>query len=433
MTNFKDFGLPNVLEQSLERMKITEPTPIQSQAIPLALQGKDILASAQTGTGKTIAYLLPVITNLLNTARGSALILAPTRKLADQIKNALQQLLGRASQSDIALLIGGAPIFKQFMALKKHPRFIIGTPGRINDHLYRGTLSLHETRFLILDETDRMLDMGFSEALEKIAKHLPSARQTMMFSATMPANIVKLSQKYLRNPSYVTIGETTQAAAKISQKTLQTSASEKFPNLLREIGEREGSIIIFVRTKISAALLADKLRRQSHSADAIHGDLKQRQRDEVIRGFRTQKNRIMVATDIAARGLDIPHIMHVINYDLPQCADDYIHRIGRTGRAGMEGHALSFIAPGENRKWQAIYQHVNHGKVDSGGERRSSGGRGSYKPRAGGPNDKSPRRRSGGGSGRTARNNNSEGSRSAPSFQQRRHRDSNERHRDRDA
>lgn len=416
MTQFKDFGLPSFVEQSLERMKISVPTPIQVQAIPLALEGKDILASAQTGTGKTIAYLLPIITKLVDCAHATALILAPTRELADQIRAALQQLLGRSAQSDIALLIGGAPIFKQFMALKKNPRFIIGTPGRINDHLLRGTLSLRNTRFLILDETDRMLDMGFSEALEKIAQHLPTERQTMMFSATMPANIVKLSHKYLKNPQHITIGETTKAAAKIEQKTLQTSSNDKFPNLLRELETREGSVIIFVRTKISAALLAEKLRRQDHRADAIHGDLKQRQRDDVIRSFRNQKSRILVATDIAARGLDIPHIMHVINFDLPQCPEDYIHRIGRTGRAGMEGYALSFIGPGENRKWQIIYQHVNHGKTVEGGDRRypnkprSGSGNENRRRRYGAPSAGGPRRSNAEGSGAGAgRRNNKEG------------------------
>ncbi|MBI2792988.1 MAG: DEAD/DEAH box helicase [Gammaproteobacteria bacterium] len=402
MTQFKDFGLPAFVEQSLERMQITVPTPIQTQSIPVALAGKDILASAQTGTGKTIAYLLPVISKLVDCAHATALILAPTRELADQIRAALTQILGRNAHSDIALLIGGAPIFKQFMALKKNPRFIIGTPGRINDHLMRGTLNLRNTRFLILDETDRMLDMGFSEALEKIAKHLPTERQTMMFSATMPANIIKLSQKYLNNPQHISIGETTKAAAKIDQKTLQTSSNDKFPNLLKELESREGSVIIFVRTKISAAQLAEKLRRQDHSADAIHGDLKQRQRDEVIRAFRNQKSRIMVATDIAARGLDIPHIMHVINYDLPQCPEDYIHRIGRTGRAGMEGHALSFIGPGENRKWQAIYQHVNHGKASETGGYQ-------HKPRSGGGKENPRRRRYGAPSTGGPRRSNAEG------------------------
>lgn len=386
MTSFKEFGLPIGLVQSLERAHITTPTPIQAQSIPVAMEGHDLLASAQTGTGKTIAYLLPLVKNLIDSAHGTALILAPTRELADQIRVSLQMLLGRSAQSDIALLIGGAPIFRQFTALKKRPRFIIGTPGRINDHLLRGTLVLRETRFLVLDETDRMLDMGFSEDLDKIVKHLPKERQTLMFSATMPPNIIKLSQKYLNNPKHIAIGETTQPAAKIQQKMLQTSSGDKYTNLLRELDEREGSVIIFVKTKISAAHLADKLKRQNHSADAIHGDLKQRRRDEVIRAFRNNKNRIMVATDIAARGLDIPHIKHVINYDLPQCAEDYIHRIGRTGRAGMEGFAISFVSPGENRKWQAIYQMVTYGKTShEGGPRRRRSSSSAGKPSSGKP------------------------------------------------
>ncbi|MBS0287970.1 MAG: DEAD/DEAH box helicase [Proteobacteria bacterium] len=378
MNQFSAFGLPSFIINSLDRMKISTPTPIQQKAIPIAMLGKDLLASAQTGTGKTIAYLLPVIAKLNDCAHGTALILAPTRELADQIKNALLDLIGKNNHRDIALLIGGAPIYKQFMALKKHPRFIIGTPGRIIDHLERKTLSLAQTRFLILDETDRMLDMGFSEDLEIIAKMLPKERQTLMFSATMPNNIIKISQKYLQTPEHVAIGEVTKAAAKIEQKILKTTGKEKFPALLDELEKREGSVIIFVRTKISAAELADRLKRHDHFACAIHGDLKQRQRDEVIRNFRNQKNRIMVATDIAARGLDIPHIMHVINYDLPQCPEDYIHRIGRTGRAGMEGFALSFVSPAENRKWQAIYQHVNHGNTST---EPTKGGR---KPRSGG-------------------------------------------------
>ncbi len=370
MTQFTDFGLSPFIIESLNRMKITTPTPVQQQSIPLALQGKDLLASAQTGTGKTIAYLLPIIAQMQQSSRGNALILAPTRELADQIKNALLLLIGKNEHREVALLIGGAPIYKQFIALKKQPRFIIGTPGRIIDHLERRSLSLSHTKFLVLDETDRMLDMGFSEDLETIAKQLPTERQTMMFSATMPKDIIKLSYKYLNNPEHVKIGEVTKVAAKIVQTTLKATSNEKFPKLLDELAQREGSVIIFVRTKISAAQLSDRLRRHEHRADAIHGDLRQRQRDEVIRNFRSQKNRILVATDIAARGLDIPHIMHVINYDLPQSPEDYIHRIGRTARAGMEGFALSFVAPSESRKWQAIYQHVTHGKTDDAAQNR---------------------------------------------------------------
>jgi len=363
MTNFKSFGLPEFLNESLERMNITSPTPIQGKAVPPGLDGDDILASAQTGTGKTIAYLLPVLANLNKTESSTALILAPTRELAAQIQEATRNLLNH--RMAVALLIGGDPMHKQISALKRHPRIIVGTPGRIVDHLGRGTLRLNETRFLVLDETDRMLDMGFSEALKKIVHFLPKERQTFMFSATMPASIKTLSLTYLNNPKQLTVGSTTEPILKIKQESLQTTANDKFPCLIKELNAREGSVIIFVKTKHGADRLAEKLSRQNHYADAIHGDLKQRKRDEVIRDFRNLKKRIMVATDVAARGLDIPHIMHVINYDLPQCPEDYIHRIGRTGRAGMEGNALSLISPDENHKWKRIHNLIHFGKSDS--------------------------------------------------------------------
>jgi len=363
MTSFTSFGLRPSLNESLQRMGITVPTPIQEKAIPPGLEGADILASAQTGTGKTIAYLLPLITNLLNSSRSSALILAPTRELAAQIQETARALLGR--EFCTALLIGGDSMFKQLSTLKQHPRLIIGTPGRINDHLARGTLRLQETRFLVLDETDRMLDMGFTEALKKIVQHLPKERQTFMFSATMPPSIKTISLTYLTNPQHISVGSTTEPVLKIKQETLQTPANDKFPCLLKELNSREGSVIIFVKTKHGAERLAEKLSRQNHHASAIHGDLRQRKREEVIRNFRNLKKRIMVATDIAARGLDIPHIKHVINYDLPQCPEDYIHRIGRTGRAGMEGNALSLISPEDGHKWKLIHNLMNPGKAHS--------------------------------------------------------------------
>ncbi len=361
MTTFTSFELPSFLIESLERMDITTPTPIQAAAIPPALKGRDILASAQTGTGKTIAYLLPLITNLLKSPRASALVLAPTRELAAQIQASARALLGR--KFEVALLIGGESMYKQLTALKQRPRLIIGTPGRINDHLQRRTLRLEETSFLVLDETDRMLDMGFTEALKKIVQHLPKERQTFMFSATMPSSIKTLAAAYLTNAEHISVGSTTEPVLKIKQETLQTSNSDKFPCLLKELNEREGSVIIFVKTKHGADRLAEKLSRQNHPATAIHGDLKQRQRDEVIRNFRNlKKERILVATDIAARGLDIPHLQLVINYDLPQCPEDYIHRIGRTGRAGMEGSALSLISPDDGMKWKRIHQLIHTGQ-----------------------------------------------------------------------
>jgi len=362
MTTFKSFGLPSFLNESLEQMGITSPTPIQEKAIPAGLEGRDILGSAQTGTGKTIAYLIPLITNLMKTERSTALIMAPTRELADQIQAAARKLHGK--KLGVVLLIGGDSMYKQLSALKRQPRLIVGTPGRINDHLTRGTLRLNETRFLVLDETDRMLDMGFSDVLKKIVHHLPKERQTFMFSATMPPSIKTLSMTYLTNPQHIAIGSTTQPIVKIKQEILQTLSADKFPCLLKELNKREGSVIIFVKTKHGADRLAEKLSRQNHHATAIHGDLKQRKREEVIRDFRNLTKRIMVATDIAARGLDIPHIKHVINYDLPQCPEDYIHRIGRTGRAGMEGHALSLVSPEDGNKWKRIHNLIETGKDD---------------------------------------------------------------------
>lgn len=362
MTTFASFDLPAFLHDSLVRMNIKTPTPIQEKAIPPGLEGSDILASAQTGTGKTIAYLIPLMTNLLKNPLSSALILAPTRELAAQIQQAIHALFGKKMSLNTALVIGGESMGKQLSALKRIPRLVIGTPGRINDHLQRKTLKLHETRFLVLDEVDRMLDMGFSEDLKKIVHHLPKERQTFMFSATMPPSIKTLSLTYLTNPQHISVGSTTAPSLQVKQETLQIAAADKFSSLVKALNDREGSIIIFVKTKHGADHLAKKLSHQNHPAAAIHGDLKQRKREQVLRNFRDLKHRIVVATDLAARGLDIPHIKHVINYDLPQCPEDYIHRIGRTGRAGMEGHALSFISPEDNRKWKLIHNLINLGK-----------------------------------------------------------------------
>ncbi len=354
MQDFKALGLPQALFHALERMQFTTPTPIQAQAIPLALQGKDILGTAQTGTGKTGAFGIPLVAHLMQSQRGSALVLTPTRELAVQVIDMLKKLITSNSGIKTALLIGGESMGKQFQQLKARPRLIVGTPGRINDHLSRGTLMLRDTGFLVLDESDRMLDMGFGVQLEKIIKYLPQQRQTLMFSATLPDNIIKMSQKYLNDPVRISVGSTTAPIAKIKQETVRLSEPEKYARLASELDSREGSIIVFVKTKWGAERLADKLARQERSADSIHGDLSQGRRDKVIQSFRNRKCRILVATDIAARGLDIPHVAHVINYDLPQCPEDYIHRIGRTGRAGAEGQAVNLITPADGAKWKAI-------------------------------------------------------------------------------
>lgn len=360
MQDFSNIGLPDALLTSLNRMEYKVPTPIQIQAIPPALAGKDILGSAQTGTGKTAAFSIPLITGLMNSQQSLALVLTPTRELATQIMNVMRQLIGPHSHLTSALLIGGESILPQFRQLKAGPRIIVGTPGRINDHLQRGTLKLQNTQFLVLDETDRMLDMGFGAQLDQIVKHLPHDRQTLMFSATLPQAIIQRSQKYLRNPERISVVPAGKPAAlHITQKTIHLNEGEKYSTLTTELDERKGSIIVFVNTKRGAERLATKLYKDGHEADLIHGDLRQRQRDRVIKSFRNKAYRILVATDVAARGLDIPHIEHVINYDIPQIPEDYVHRIGRTARAGREGCAISFVLPKDQAKWQAIYHSLN--------------------------------------------------------------------------
>lgn len=361
MQNFKEAAIPQALFHRLEQIGFITPTPIQAQAIPVALAGNDILGSAQTGTGKTAAFGIPLVSRLLNNDQGSALVLLPTRELAGQVLKALQQFIGR-SNIPAVLLIGGEDMGKQIRKLKAKPRLIVGTPGRINDHLIRGTLKLSDTSFLVLDEVDRMLDMGFGVQLDAIAKYLTSKRQTLMFSATVPSGIQKISAKYLSDPVRISVGSSHAPAAKVKQEHVKLGDKEKYPRLLKELETRQGSVLVFVKTKRGADNMSKKLRKLGHQSEALHGDLRQNKRNQVIAGFRAQKYRILVATDVAARGLDIPHIEHVINHDLPQSPEDYIHRIGRTARAGADGEAINFISPSDGAKWHAIEKLLNPGK-----------------------------------------------------------------------
>lgn len=366
MENFQSLGLPEALFNALTAMQYKAPTPIQAQTIPHALQGQDVLGTAQTGTGKTAAYGIPLISYLLNSEDTTALVLTPTRELAIQVLGLLSQMLGREGNIRTALIIGGESMDRQLNQLAGKPRVIVGTPGRINDHLDRGTLKLDKTGFLVLDETDRMLDMGFGIQLDEIAKFLPKKRQTLMFSATLPNNITNISTKYLKDAVRVSIGSTVSAADTIKQEIIRLSEAEKYGVLVEQLDSREGTVIVFVKTKMGTERLADKLRDHGHSVAAIHGDLRQRNRERVIRGFRNKRHRILVATDVAARGLDIPHIECVINHDLPQCEEDFIHRIGRTGRAGSEGIAISLITPQDHGKWRDIHKMMYPGvKLDS--------------------------------------------------------------------
>ncbi len=379
MTNFESFGLPTFIVEALTRMEITAPTPIQAESIPPALLGKDVIASAQTGSGKTIAYLAPLITALSQeeAKHTNALILLPTRELAIQVKTQLNALAGKIPGLEAALLIGGDPMMKQMYQLRRHPRIIIGTPGRICDHLGRRSLQLKGTSFLVLDEMDRMLDMGFEDQLREIYKHLPAERQTLMFSATLPPNIERIAQQQLNEPVRITIGSTTAVATAITQSHVPCSSGDKFECLMTELQKREGAIIVFVKTKRSADQISEYLQDRGQHAEPIHGDLQQRRRERVIRGFRQNEFRILVATDVAARGLDVPDVRHVINYDLPNCPQEYIHRIGRTGRAGVAGEAVSLVSPDDRRKWDAIERCLNPDKAGKG--RRYEGGDEGYR------------------------------------------------------
>lgn len=362
MKNFEGFGLSPALAKSLARMNYTSPTPIQEKAIPLAMNGHDILGSAQTGTGKTAAFAIPLVEALLRSPRGTALVLTPTRELAKQVLEVIHQLLGEQSPVKTAFIIGGESMGKQLTQLRAKPRIIVGTPGRINDHLARGSMALHDTGFLVLDETDRMLDMGFGVQLDKILKFLPKQRQTLMFSATLPKGIIQLSGKYLTNPERVSVGETNVVALNIKQSVIKIEQGDKYKELMNQLYERKGSVIVFIKTKHGADRMAKNLRRDGFTSEALHGDLRQNRRDKVMQNFRNKNFRVLIATDIAARGLDVPHIEHVINYDLPQVPEDYIHRMGRTARAGADGSALCFVSSQDARKWKAIQDLINPGQ-----------------------------------------------------------------------
>ncbi len=357
--NFSDLNIENKLKKSIDLADFKVLTPIQSQSLPISLEGKDVLGTAQTGTGKTLAFTIPMINKLLKDKQAMALIICPTRELATQVMETVLKLNVREIGIGNALLIGGESMQKQLRQLKKRARIIVGTPGRINDHIERKSLNLSKVNYLVLDETDRMLDMGFTPQIEFILKFVPKNHQTLLFSATLPENILKISQKYLNNPERVSVGSLSTPIEKIKQETFQITPDKKYHELINQLVERSGSILVFVKTKHGADKIVKRLRYDGHKADAIHGNLRQSKRDRVIRGFRNGNSRILVATDVAARGLDIPVIKHVINYDLPQIPEDYIHRIGRTGRAGKDGSALTFLTNNDRNMWRSIQKLID--------------------------------------------------------------------------
>ncbi len=345
---FQALGLGNTALRAVIDLGYTTPTPIQEQTIPLLLAGRDVIAQAPTGTGKTAAYGLPIVERLNESElRPQALVVVPTRELAIQVAEALHEM-GMYREVVTLPIYGGAPYDRQLRALKRGVQVVIGTPGRLLDHLSRGTLDLEGARMVVLDEADEMLDMGFLEDIEAILARLPDERQTMLFSATIPARISKLAEQYLREPARVSVAAREAIAPRVRQVYYEVPGQAKPEALARILDlEEPESAIIFVRTRRDADQLAEQLNGLGYIAQPIHGDINQAQRERTLERFRAGHTQLLVATDVAARGLDIPDVSHIINYDLPLDAESYVHRIGRTGRAGATGEALTLVTPRE--------------------------------------------------------------------------------------
>jgi len=341
--NFYNLGIAPGIIEILDRMKFKVPTPIQFKAIPIAIEGKDIIGVAQTGTGKTLAFGIPMLQRLAqSSARG--LVMVPTRELALQVDESLAKI-GGAFGMRTSVLIGGASMHPQIQSLRRNPRVIIATPGRLLDHLSQRTLRLDDVAILVLDEADRMLDMGFAPQIERVLKHLPRERQTMLFSATIPDKIVKIAAAHMKLPISVEIARSGTTAEHIIQELFIVRRDEKSTLLIKLLDQYRGTVLLFSRTKRGASRITGGLRAAGYSAAEIHSNRSLNQRREALEGFKSGRYRILVATDIAARGIDVKGIELVINYDLPEDAENYVHRIGRTGRAGQEGHAIAFATP----------------------------------------------------------------------------------------
>ncbi len=355
-------GLTPRLIANLNDLGITEPTPIQKKAVPHAMNGRDVMGLAQTGTGKTLAFGLPLLTALQRmegrpeplTVRG--LILAPTRELAKQIVDNLQAY-GDGTSVRVGLVVGGASINAQINRLKRGTDLLVATPGRLIDLLDRKAVTLSETRFLVLDEADQMLDLGFIHALRRIATLLPAERQTMLFSATMPKQMAEIADSYLTDPVRVETAPPGKPAEKIDQCVHFVAQAAKSELLIEHLAQHRGELaLVFSRTKHGAERLSKALDRAGFATGSVHGNKSQGQRERALQAFRDGKLTVLVATDVAARGLDIPEVRHVYNYDLPNVPDNYVHRIGRTARAGRDGTAVAYCAPDEMAQLKAIHK-----------------------------------------------------------------------------
>jgi ATP-dependent RNA helicase RhlE len=337
---FGELGLDPKILSILAKMQFTTPTPIQKNAIPVALTGKDIIGIAQTGTGKTLAFGLPMLQKILNDY-SNGLVILPTRELAIQVEETLQKV-GRSLGLRTAVLVGGASFVRQISQLRNNPHVVIATPGRLNDHLEQRTISLQDVGVLVLDEADRMLDMGFAIQIKNVLKHVPAERQTMLFSATMPESIRRLTSEYMREPKMIEVAKQGTSAHQIDQEVFYVRKEFKQKLLSQVLAQYTGTVLVFTRTKHGAEKLADSIHNMGHAVAEIHSNLSLSQRQRALAGFKTGHYRVLVATDIVARGIDVSGIQLVVNYDLPDAPEDYVHRIGRTGRAGLKGKAIAF-------------------------------------------------------------------------------------------
>lgn len=355
MEHFRKLRISDPVIQSLSSMGFEEPTPIQEQTIPVALNGSDLIGQAQTGTGKTAAFGIPLVEKILHNHDGlQALVLTPTRELAIQVAEELNKI-SNGTGVDALPIYGGQDITRQIRALKKNPQILVATPGRLMDHMRRKNVRLKSITMVVLDEADEMLNMGFLEDIETILQETPASRQTLLFSATMPKPIQALARRFMRNPELVAVQAKEVTVPLIEQHYIELQERQKFDVLSRLLDIQSPELaIVFGRTKRRVDELTEALKKRGYSAEGLHGDLTQGKRDSVLRQFRSGTIEILVATDVAARGLDVSGVSHVYNFDIPQDPESYVHRVGRTGRAGQTGIAVSFVTPREIRHLQTI-------------------------------------------------------------------------------
>ena len=363
--SFRSLGLVSPILKTLEKQELHVPTPIQEKSIPIILEGKDVIGLAQTGTGKTAAFILPLLSKLYGTQQTGKfrkvkmLVLSPTRELAQQIGEVIKPFAS-ATNIKTCTIVGGVPIFKQFKDLRKGSDIIIGTPGRVEDHISQKSIDLSNAKYTVLDEADQMLDIGFLPAVKRILSITPKKRQTLLFSATMPQEIKKLVKKFMVSPVEVTVSVIAKPVEKINQKIIMLNNSQKIDALKEIVQSREGArLLIFTKTKHGAEKVVKSLSKDGFLVASIHGNKSQNQRQKSLINFKNGNCPLLVATDIAARGIDVPGVEAVINYDLPEVPESYVHRIGRTARAGMAGDAISFCSELDIKKLRAIEKLIN--------------------------------------------------------------------------